>query len=141
VDNEFYKKLEPLAKGATVSLTEAVDQLRFNDKGLIPAIAQQHDTGEVLMMAWMNKESIIVSLASGHVCYWSRSRQSFWRKGESSGNVQKLIEMRIDCDGDTLLCEVDQTGPACHTDRTNCFYLRVDKDHLSVVSNPVEKSQ
>lgn len=140
MDNKFYKQLEPLAKGDAVSVAEAIDQLRFDDKGLIPAIAQQHDTGEVLMMAWMNKESITESLSTGHVCYWSRSRQSFWRKGESSGNVQKLIEMRIDCDGDTLLCKVDQTGPACHTDRTNCFYLRVDKKHLSVIANPVEKS-
>jgi len=140
VDNKFYKQLEPLSKGDTVSLDEAIGQLHFNEQGLIPVIAQQHDTGEVLMMAWMNKESIVESLSTGQVCYWSRSRQAFWRKGESSGNVQKLVEMRIDCDGDALLCEVDQTGPACHTNRTNCFYLRVDKEHLSVIANPVEKS-
>jgi phosphoribosyl-AMP cyclohydrolase len=138
VDNKFYKKLEPLLKGETVSKADAIEHLHFNDEGLIPVIAQQHDTGEVLMMAWMNKKSIIESLNTRHVCYWSRSRQSFWRKGESSGNVQKLIEMRIDCDGDTLLCKVDQTGPACHTDRTNCFYLRVDEEYLSVDANPVE---
>lgn len=140
MDNKFYKQLEPLSKGDTVSLDEAIGQLRFNEQDLIPAIAQQHDTGEVLMMAWMNKESILESLSTGQVCYWSRSRQAFWRKGESSGNVQKLIEMRIDCDGDALLCVVDQTGPACHTNRTNCFYLRVDKEHLSVIANPVEKT-
>ena len=139
MDNSFYKQLESLAKGELVTKAEALNQRRFDSKGLIPAIAQQYDTGEVLMMAWMNKESIAESLATGHVCYWSRSRQAFWRKGESSGNVQKLIEMRIDCDGDTLLCKVDQTGPACHTDRTNCFYLRVNKEYLSVVANPVEK--
>lgn len=138
VDNSFYKHLESLAKGQGVPRAEALGQLRFDSEGLIPAIAQQYDTGEVLMMAWMNKASIAESLATGHVCYWSRSRQSFWRKGESSGNVQMLIEMRIDCDGDTLLCKVDQTGPACHTDRTNCFYLRVDEACLSVVANPVE---
>ncbi len=140
MDNKFYKQLEPLAKGDSVAFSQAIDQLRFDDRGLIPAIAQQHDTGEVLMMAWMNKESIIESLSTKQVCYWSRSRQAFWRKGESSGNVQKLIEMRIDCDGDTLLCAVDQTGPACHTDRTNCFYLRVDEENLSIIANPVEKS-
>jgi phosphoribosyl-AMP cyclohydrolase len=139
VDNKFYKTLEPLTKGETVSKIDAIEHLRFDDKGLVPVIAQQYDTGEVLMMAWMNKESIIESLSTRHVCYWSRSRQAFWRKGESSGNVQKLIEMRIDCDGDTLLCKVDQTGPACHTDRTNCFYLRVDEEYLSVDANPVEK--
>jgi phosphoribosyl-AMP cyclohydrolase len=138
VDNSFYKHLESLEKGQAVPRAEALGQLRFDSEGLIPAIAQQYDTGEVLMMAWMNKASIAETLATGHVCYWSRSRQSFWRKGESSGNVQMLIEMRIDCDGDTLLCKVDQTGPACHTDRTNCFYLRVDEACLSVVSNPVE---
>jgi phosphoribosyl-AMP cyclohydrolase len=138
VENSFYKHLESLAKGQTVPRAEALGQLRFDSEGLIPAIAQQYDTGEVLMMAWMNKASIAESLATGHVCYWSRSRQSFWRKGESSGNVQMLIEMRIDCDGDTLLCKVDQTGPACHTNRTNCFYLRMDEVCLSVVANPVE---
>jgi phosphoribosyl-AMP cyclohydrolase len=140
MENYFYKNLESLVKSESVPKIEALDHLHFDNNGLIPAIAQQYDTGEVLMMAWMNKTSIAESLATGQVCYWSRSRQAFWRKGESSGNVQKLIEMRIDCDGDTLLCKVDQTGPACHTDRTNCFYLRVDEDRLSVVSNPVEKS-
>ena len=139
MDNSFYKQLEALAKGESVPKAEALNQLRFDSKGLIPVIAQQYDTGEVLMMAWMNKESIAESLTTNNVCYWSRSRQAFWRKGESSGNVQKLIEMRIDCDGDTLLCKVDQTGPACHTDRTNCFYLQVNKECLSVVANPVEK--
>lgn len=96
--------------------------LRFNDAGLIPAIAQQHDSGEVLMLAWMNAESIAETLATGQVTYWSRSRRKFWRKGESSGHIQRLVDLRVDCDRDCLLLLVDQTGPACHTNRRSCFY-------------------
>jgi phosphoribosyl-AMP cyclohydrolase len=100
--------------------------LKFDPAGLIPAIAQQYDTGRVLMLAWMNSESIAQTLASGEVCYWSRSRQRLWRKGETSGHVQRLIEMRVDCDGDSLLLLVDQTGVACHTGRYSCFFQRAD---------------
>ncbi|MEL6998017.1 MAG: phosphoribosyl-AMP cyclohydrolase [Pseudomonadota bacterium] len=96
--------------------------LVYDDAGLIPAIAQQHDTGEVLMMAWMNAEAVAETLASGRVTYWSRSRQAFWKKGESSGHVQHLIALRVDCDRDCLLALVDQIGPACHTNRRSCFY-------------------
>ena len=96
--------------------------LKYDAAGLVPAIAQDHATGEVLMLAWMNAESISRSLATGRVTYWSRSRGAFWTKGESSGHVQRLIEMRIDCDRDCLLLVVDQTGPACHTNRRSCFY-------------------
>jgi len=105
-----------------------IDDLKYNEDGLIPAIAQQHDTHEVLMMAWMNKASIKESLETGRVCYWSRSRQAFWRKGESSGQIQLLKEFRVDCDNDTLLLRVDQTGPACHTGRRSCFYQVVDNN-------------
>lgn len=101
---------------------------RFNEAGLIPAIAQQHDTGDVLMLAWMNRDAIAESLRTGEVCYYSRSRGSLWRKGETSGHTQRLVEMRIDCDGDTLLLLVDQTGPACHTGARNCFYRSVNSD-------------
>ncbi len=94
----------------------------FNDDGLIPAIAQQHDTGEILMMAWMNREALAETLASGRVCYYSRGRKKLWRKGESSGQIQMLVELRLDCDGDTILLRVDQTGVACHTGRRNCFF-------------------
>ncbi len=139
MENRFFKQLEPLSQGDTVALDEAIEQLRFDGNGLIPVIAQQHATGEVLMMAWMNRDALLETLKTGRVCYWSRSRQALWRKGESSGNTQKLIELRIDCDGDTLLCLVDQKGPACHTDRTNCFYLRADEKTLSVVANPVKE--
>ncbi|WP_127903183.1 phosphoribosyl-AMP cyclohydrolase [Solirhodobacter olei] len=98
------------------------DTLRYDAAGLIPAIAQDHASGEVLMMAWMNAESVSRTLASGRVTYWSRSRQDFWVKGESSGHLQHLVEMRIDCDRDCLLVLVRQEGPACHTNRRSCFY-------------------
>ena len=118
-----------------------IDDLKYNEDGLIPAIAQQHDTKEVLMMAWMNKASIKESLDTGRVCYWSRSRQAFWRKGESSGQIQLLKEFRVDCDSDTLLLQVDQTGPACHTGRRSCFYQVVDRntdnDKLIIDSEPL----
>ncbi len=104
-------------------MSKILDAISFNADGLIAAIAQQHDTGEVLMMAWMNAESIEETLATGQVCYYSRSRQKLWRKGETSGQQQKLVEMRLDCDGDTLLLLVDQKGVACHTGRRNCFFL------------------
>ncbi|MFO1188779.1 MAG: phosphoribosyl-AMP cyclohydrolase [Alphaproteobacteria bacterium] len=94
----------------------------FNADGLVPAIAQQHDSGEVLMMAWMSRESITETLETGMVCYWSRSRRRLWRKGETSGHVQTLRELRVDCDGDTLLLLVEQTGPACHTGERACFF-------------------
>jgi phosphoribosyl-AMP cyclohydrolase len=96
--------------------------LRFGADGLIPAIAQQHDTGEVLMLAWMSREAVAETLATGRACYFSRSRNRLWRKGETSGQVQRLVEMRLDCDGDTVLLLVDQTGVACHTGRRACFY-------------------
>jgi len=99
--------------------------LKYNSFGLIPAIAQQHDTGEVLMLAWMNEDAVRETLATGRVCYWSRSRGQLWRKGESSGQTQRLIEMRHDCDADTLLLLVDQVGVACHTGRRSCFYTAV----------------
>lgn len=99
--------------------------LKYDEKGLIPAIAQQNGTGEVLMMAWMNREAVDETLRSGHVTYWSRSRQAFWKKGLTSGHVQKLVSLRVDCDRDCLLVTVDQTGPACHTNRHNCFYTEV----------------
>ncbi|MFT4013313.1 MAG: phosphoribosyl-AMP cyclohydrolase [Paracoccus sp. (in: a-proteobacteria)] len=100
-------------------------RLKYDAHGLIPAIAQDHATGEVLMLAWMNAESVARTLESGRVTYWSRSRRAFWVKGESSGHVQKLVEMRIDCDRDCLLVQVEQTGPACHTNRRSCFYTAV----------------
>ncbi len=100
--------------------------LKYDDKGLLPAIAQD-ETGAVLMMAWMNVDAVIETLTTGQVTYWSRSRQTYWRKGESSGHRQRLIDMRVDCDRDCLLMIVSQTGPACHTNRRSCFYTAVRK--------------
>jgi phosphoribosyl-AMP cyclohydrolase len=99
--------------------------LNYDARGLIPAIAQEAGTGEVLMMAWMNVEAVARTLETGCVTYWSRSRAAFWVKGESSGHVQNLVEMRVDCDRDCLLLLVRQTGPACHTNRQSCFYRAV----------------
>ncbi len=111
------------------SLSETIGEtIRFNSDGLVPAIAQQYDTGEVLMMAWMNKEALMETLNTGRVCYWSRSRQALWRKGETSGQSQALRDLIVDCDGDTLLLKVQQKGVACHTGRRSCFYHRLEND-------------
>jgi phosphoribosyl-AMP cyclohydrolase len=100
----------------------ALDTLRYNSDGLIPAIAQDGDTGEVLMLAYMNRESLERTLDTGLATYWSRSRQSFWVKGESSGHLQRISSISIDCDGDTILLKVNQTGPACHENYRSCFF-------------------
>lgn len=111
--------------------------LRFDANGLLPAIAQDIDTREVLMLAWMNAASIERTLDTGHVTYWSRSRQAFWAKGESSGHVQQLVEMRFDCDRDCLLLLVRQKGPACHTNRRTCFYTAVRKGEETELMAPM----
>lgn len=109
--------------------------LRFDDKGLIPAIAQAEGSGEVLMMAWMNAEAVTKTLETGRVTYWSRSRQSYWIKGETSDHVQELVELRVDCDRDCLLVVVRQTGAACHTMRRSCFYTAVqDGDEVEIMA-------
>jgi len=108
--------------------------LRFDANGLIPAVAQDHASGEVLMLAWMNAEAVVRTLQTGRVTYWSRSRKSFWVKGETSGHTQRLIEMRVDCDRDCLLVVVEQTGPACHTGRRSCFYTAIrDGDEVELM--------
>ena len=111
--------------------------LNFDSAGLVAAIAQQHDTGEVLMLAWMNRAAIEETLANGQVCYWSRSRRALWRKGETSGQTQRLVEMRLDCDGDAVLLLVDQVGVACHTGRRSCFYTAVRDGDLVEISTPL----
>ncbi|MDE8346777.1 MAG: phosphoribosyl-AMP cyclohydrolase [Acidocella sp.] len=118
-------------------MTDISDLLIFNEDGLIPAIAQQHDTGEVLMLAWMNHDSLTETIATGQVCYFSRSRQKLWRKGESSGQTQKLVELRWDCDGDTLLLLVDQKGVACHTGRRSCFYTALRDGAAAEIAAPL----
>lgn len=116
--------------------SELLARLPFSAEGLVPAIAQQHDTGEVLMMAWMSREALEETVATGRVCYYSRSRGKLWRKGESSGQVQHLRELRLDCDGDTLLLLVHQDGPACHTGRRSCFYNALRGDRVVVTAPP-----
>lgn len=111
--------------------------LTFDANGLIPAIAQDHETGEVLMMAWMNAASIARTLETGNVTYWSRSRQAFWAKGETSGHVQRLVDLRIDCDRDCLLLQVTQQGPACHTNRRSCFYTALRQGEETVIMKPM----
>jgi phosphoribosyl-AMP cyclohydrolase len=113
-----------------------LDQIRFDPAGLVPAVAQQHDTGEVLMLAWMNRDAIAETLATGRVCYWSRSRGALWRKGETSGQTQRLVELRLDCDGDALLLLVDQHGVACHTGRRSCFFRAVRGGELVTIAAP-----
>jgi len=112
-----------------------IQQFTWTADGLIPAIAQQHDTGEVLMLAWMNQESLRETLTSGRVVYWSRSRQQLWRKGDTSGQIQKLIECRVDCDRDCLLLLVDQIGVACHTGRRSCFYTALRDGKAEIIAD------
>ncbi len=111
--------------------------LKYDAAGLIPAIAQDAASGEVLMMAWMNADAVARTLQTGRVTYWSRSRQALWIKGETSGHVQRLIEMRVDCDRDCLLVLVDQTGPACHTNRRSCFFTAIGEDAEVVLTQPM----
>ena len=111
--------------------------LKYDANGLIPCIAQDHATGEVLMMAWMNAEAVARTVATGRVTYWSRSRGAFWVKGETSGHVQRLVELRVDCDRDALLALVEQEGPACHTNRRSCFYTAVRDGAEVVLTEPM----
>ncbi|MFC3285295.1 phosphoribosyl-AMP cyclohydrolase [Litchfieldella rifensis] len=135
--SELFKQLEKAPLGARRPIAEILDAIAWNADGLVPAVAQQHDSGEVLMMAWMNRESLEETLVSGRVCYWSRSRGKLWRKGETSGQEQQLRAAHLDCDGDTLLLSVDQTGPACHTGRRSCFYMALDAEGGEIDSAPL----
>ena len=133
----MFKDNEQQPEGFSVPLSEALDNLAFNDAGLVPVIAQQHDTGEVLMFAWMNRAAIEETLATGQVWYYSRSRKTLWRKGESSGQTQTLKALRVDCDGDVLLASVEQTGAACHTGRRDCFFWKLDNDTARIDKSPL----
>ncbi len=133
---ELFRGLEHAAAGQHTALAEVLNALPFNEDGLLPAIAQDAESGEVLMLAWMNLAAIERTLAEGYACYYSRSRRTLWRKGETSGHLQALRSMRFDCDGDTILLKVAQTGPACHTNRASCFYLEVQGDRVAVLSEP-----
>lgn len=134
----YFIDKETLANGSCLALNEVLASLNFNSDGLIPVIAQDADSKQVLMMAWMNAETLEKTLQTGLMTYWSRSRQAEWIKGKSSGHWQQLLSMRIDCDGDTILCQVNQSGAACHTGRRHCFYLMVDAEHHQVVINSAD---
>ena len=135
--SELFVELESYVLGQSVALAQVLDAIPWNADGLIAAIAQQHDTREVLMLAWMNRAALDETLLTRRVCYWSRSRQSMWRKGETSGHVQSLVEARLDCDGDALLLLVDQHGAACHTGRPNCFYNAIRGEAVQVITAPL----
>ena len=128
--------LEGAAIGSRFPLEQVLNALQWNSDGLIAAIVQQHGSGQVLMLAWMNRQALDETLATGRACYWSRSRQQLWRKGESSGHWQQLVEARLDCDGDAVLMIVDQHGPACHTGRPTCFYNAIDGAYVHIITEP-----
>ncbi len=131
-------RLEGVPVGTSLPLSDVLAELPFDQHGLVAAIAQQFDTREVLMLAWMNRAAIDETLASGFACYWSRSRQALWRKGETSGCRQRVVEARFDCDGDAILLLVDQLGGACHTGRRSCFYNAIRGDRVEVISAPLQ---
>ena len=120
-----------ISESAIAAVLSAID---FDADGLVPAIAQSHDTGEVLLMAWMNRDAVAETLRTGRVCYYSRSRNALWHKGETSGQVQALVDFRFDCDNDTVLVLVDQTGVACHTGRLSCFFHAVRGDRIETIA-------
>ncbi len=129
---------EAASIGTSLPLANVLAELPFDQHGLVAAIAQQFDTREVLMLAWMNRAAIDETLATGFACYWSRSRRTLWRKGETSGCRQRVVETRFDCDGDAILLLVDQLGGACHTGRRSCFYNAVKVDRVEVISTPIQ---
>lgn len=126
MENSFYRELESIQADDKFDLQRCIEHLSFDPQGLIPVITQCYQSGLILMQAWMNKASIEKTINSGRMVYWSRSRNAFWVKGETSGHVQHLKSMHFDCDGDSILCLVEQEGVACHTGRISCFYLQVD---------------
>ena len=132
------KDLEGANAGDRVQLAELLSALPYNEQGLVAAIAQDESSQDVLMLGWMDRTAIERTLQEGFACYYSRSRQTYWKKGETSGHFQKLVSMRFDCDGDAILLTVNQTGAACHTNRPNCFYLEVDGEDVVITSEPNE---
>ena len=129
----------PTVNSAPMRLPDTLKEaIRLDDRGLIPAVIRSADDGEILMVAWMNEDALAETLASGTLCYWSRSRGRLWRKGEVSGQSQRLVRLFLDCDGDTLLIDVEQTGVACHTGRRSCFFRHLDDTtHEIVTIGPV----
>lgn len=130
--NNYFKAIEQLSDGFSFDVKDIIKQLAFNKQGLIPVITQDVTSRQVLMLAWMNKDALEQTLSTKAMTYWSRSREQLWVKGETSGHRQALKSMSFDCDGDSILCLVQQEGAACHTNRHNCFYLKVDADQRRV---------
>lgn len=122
-----------MAEIPDATIRDVVAAIAFDRDGLVPAVAQQHDSGEILMLAWMNREAVEATLREGRAVYWSRSRLRLWRKGESSGQTQRLVEFRIDCDGDAIVLAVDQSGVACHTGRRSCFFRALRNGRLETI--------
>ncbi len=131
---DWFKSIESDSKGSSFPLETVLNELTFDEAGLIPVIAQDSISKEVLMFAWTNREALQETISTGRMCYWSRSRKAFWRKGESSGHAQTLKELRTDCDGDVLLALIEQTGAACHTNRRSCFYLKFGEQSVKIES-------
>ena len=132
----YFESHEYHDKSVRLKLDDVIDQIAFNNDGVIPVVTQDAKTQQVLMLAWMNRHTLALTLDTGLMTYWSRSRQAIWRKGETSGHSQRVISMSLDCDGDALLCQVEQTGAACHTGRKHCFYLSIDRNHRTVCVLP-----
>ncbi|AQA18599.1 phosphoribosyl-AMP cyclohydrolase [Halioglobus japonicus] len=131
----YFLSLEGSRDGHSIPLAELLERLRFNERGLAPVITQDAMNGEVLMLAWVNEEALTQTLRSGQMTYFSRSRNKLWVKGETSGHTQKVVDVRIDCDGDALLCRVIQEGAACHTERRSCFYVQTQPEADSAQIN------
>ncbi|MBU2978747.1 phosphoribosyl-AMP cyclohydrolase [Alteromonas sp. C1M14] len=126
MQREYFQRLENLPDQTSIQLSEIIEQLAFNEQGLIPVIAQDASSKDILMFAWMNRESLIKTIDTKRMTYWSRSRNQLWIKGETSGHTQHVRSIAFDCDGDVVLCQIDQVGGACHTGRPSCFYLDVN---------------
>ena len=137
VNQSIFLDMEQGRLGQSYALESVIEQIPWNQDGLIAAISQDAQSKEVLMLAWINREALMETLTTQRVCYWSRSRQQLWRKGESSGHIQTLIEARLDCDGDTLLLLVQQQGPACHTHRPTCFYIGLNPEQANILTEPL----
>ena len=139
--SDYFKNLEQKTPSdSPLELNKVIDKLAYNESGLIPVITQDAASKAVLMLAWMNKEALLLTISTQRMSYWSRSRDQLWIKGETSGHVQVLVSMSFDCDGDAILCQVDQTGAACHTGRTDCFYLKVDVEKQQVFIDTLAKN-
>ncbi|WP_445116182.1 phosphoribosyl-AMP cyclohydrolase [Acinetobacter sp. WZC-1] len=133
----IFLQMEQGKLGENYDLTQVIDAIPWNQDSLITAITQDIKTKDVLMLAWVNRDALLETLTTKQVCYWSRSRQCLWRKGESSGHRQKLVEARLDCDGDSILFLVEQSGAACHTYRPNCFYIGLVGNHATILTQPM----